>query len=185
MGNWLYLICIISCICKVVLGDVSDEGLCLQPGVRFLVARLLSPWRDRCDWVMRPSRVWCQSLQAELVQRWVRRGHFLVVDSSSNVHIETLPHFPSSGWWALRHPYLICRRTEEEVEGTPLYERTSLWRGVGDGLKESWVPLGWMAHLLGRFKKMLLSGCLTWGNLEVTRRAEWLLNEQGILGSSN
>ena len=141
MGNWLYLICIISCICKVVLGDVSDEGLCLQPGVRFLVARLLSPWRDRCDWVMRPSWVWCQSLQAELVQRWVRRGHFLFVDSSSNVHIETLPHFPSSGWWALRHPYLICRRTEEEVEGTPLYEKNQF-------TERSW---GWAEGELSSF----------------------------------
>ena len=52
--------------------------------------------------------VWCQDLQAELVQKWVRRGHFLFVDSSSTVHIETLPHFPSSGRWVLRHPYLVC-----------------------------------------------------------------------------
>lgn len=129
--------------------------------------------------------VWCQGLQAELVQKWVRRGHFLFVDSSSTVHIETLPHFPSSGRWALRHPYLVCGKAEEEVEGTPLYERTSLQRGVGDGLKESWVPLGWIVHLLGRFKMMLLSGCLTWGNIEATRRAEGLPNEQGILGSGN
>lgn len=126
--------------------------------------------------------VWCQGLQAELVQRWVRRGHFLFVDSSSNVHIETLPHFPSSSRWALRHPYLICGKTEEEVEGTPLYEWTSLQRGVGDGLKESWVPLGWMVHLLGRFKKMLLSGCLTWGNIRSHQKSRMAARRAGHPG---
>lgn len=51
---WLYLIPIVSCTCKVVLGDLISEGLCLQPGVRFPVAGPLSPWKDRSGWVMRP-----------------------------------------------------------------------------------------------------------------------------------
>lgn len=40
---WLYLMSIVSCPCKVVLGGLSSQGLGLQPAVRFLVTGPLSP----------------------------------------------------------------------------------------------------------------------------------------------
>lgn len=54
-----------------------------------------------------------------------------------------------------------------------------------DWRRPNWVPLGWIIHLLGRFKKMLLTSCLTWGATEATRGAEWLPNGHGIPGSCN
>lgn len=69
------------------------------------------------------------------------------------MHIETLPHFPSSSRWALRHPYLICGKTEEEVEGTPLYERTSLQRGVGGWAEGELSSSGMNGASVGKVQK--------------------------------